>query len=163
MYQLRRLHCPASRPLQPLPMVIPVAPVPRPCGFFSQGRLVFLCPRPPPRCLSPLPYTPLAQHHGTSRPSTTCRSNNTHPIGSGPSPARSCGFFPSPLGFFMLSPASLLSFPFPLSCLPALLFPSHFLLSGRGDPRAQRASARARTLTCACTHLFHWFIGKGMM
>ena len=130
---------------------------------FFQGRLVFFAldrlPAVFPRSCIPRSLKTM----GHPDPAHSAVPTNTHPIGSGPSPARSCGFFPSPLGFFMLSPASLLSFPLPLSCLPALLFPSHFLLSGRGDPRAQRASAHACTLTCACTHLFHWFIGKGMM
>jgi hypothetical protein len=163
MYQHRRLYCPASRPIHQLPMGIPVASVPCPCGFFFQGRLVFFALGRLPAVFPRSRIPRLLKTMGHPDPAHSAVPTNTHPIGSGPSPARSCGFFPSPLGFFMLSPASLLSFPLPLSCLPALLFPSHFLLSGRGDPRAQRASAHARTLTCACTHLFHWFIGKGMM
>ena len=76
---------------------------------FFQGRLVFFAldrlPAVFPRSCIPRSLKTM----GHPDPAHSAVPTNTHPIGSGPSPARSCGFFPSPLGFFMLSPASLLS------------------------------------------------------
>ncbi len=162
MYQHWCIYCPASCPIQQLPTGIPVASRPshvlvdfffKPTWFFyTLARLPAVVPRSRiPACSTPWDIP--TQH-------TLPFKHTRIPLSPVP---RSCGFFSKSTCFFMLLPASLLSFPLPLPCLPAPSFPPHFLLSGRDDPRAQRASAHARTLTCACTHLFHWFIGKGMM